>query len=160
MADRLRYRHGAQKLVKVAVDSATVIEAGDLVFLDTDDAKPVSSFAWDSNLATTQASVAAKFLGVAQEPSASGETDEISVDISPDSVYEFQAASGTYEIGDPVGPDHDGSETLLDQTVESAVAASSIGRVMRRETATTTKVLVSFASAYHVGANNVNNELG
>ena len=40
MANNLRHRHGPQLLVKAAVDSATVIEVGDMVWLDTDDVKP------------------------------------------------------------------------------------------------------------------------
>ena len=42
MANQLRYRSGPVELRKVRVDAGTVIEAGDLVFLDTDDAKPAT----------------------------------------------------------------------------------------------------------------------
>lgn len=159
MSDRLRYRKGQVALRKVAVDSATVIEAGDMVWLDTDDAKPASDYTWSSDLATTQAGFAAKFLGIAQEPSAAGETDDILVDVSPDSVYEFQCASATHVVGAPMGPDLVGSETLGDQTLEAAVATSAVARCAET-TGTATKVLATFASAYHTGSGNVNANVG
>lgn len=86
MANQLRYRHGDVQLRRLRVDSATVIEAGDLVWLDSDDVKPASDFTWDTNLATTQAAFAAAFVGVAHTPSAAGETDDVAVDVSPHSV--------------------------------------------------------------------------
>lgn len=55
----------------------TVIEVGDLVYLDGDDAKPASSFPWTTNLATTQENFAEKFLGVAHQSSAEGEIENI-----------------------------------------------------------------------------------
>jgi len=161
MADNLRHRHGPQLLVKCPVDSSTVIEVGDLVWLDTDDVKPATSFTWNTDLATTQAAFAVNFLGVAQEASASGQTDEISIDISPLAVYEMDAASATYEIGDPVGPDQTGSgssATLMDQQLEAAVAASAIARVVKRRATAGASVEVIFASAYF--ADNTNGELG
>ena len=161
MANNLRHRHGPQLLIKCAVDSATVIEVGDLVWLDTDDVKPATSFTWDTNLATTQAAFAATFLGVAQEASASGSTGEISVDVSPLAVYELDAASSTYEIGDPLGPDQTGSgssATMMDQQLESAVPASAVARCVKRRATAGTSVEVIFASAYF--ADNTNGELG
>ena len=54
MSNKLRFRSGQVELHKVRVDSGTVIEAGDLVWLDTNDAKPAKDFAWTTDLATTQ----------------------------------------------------------------------------------------------------------
>ena len=98
MANKLRFRSGQVELRRVRVDSGTVIEAGDLVYLDTDDVKPASDFPWDTNLATTQAAFAAVFLGVAHTASADGETDDVSVDVSPHSVYEFDVASAKVNL--------------------------------------------------------------
>jgi len=55
MSNRLRFRSGQVELHKVRVDSDTELEAGDLVWLDTDDVKPASAFTWTTDLATTQA---------------------------------------------------------------------------------------------------------
>jgi hypothetical protein len=156
--NHLRFRSGQVTLRKVRVDSATVIEAGDLVWLDTDDAKPASAFTWDTNLATTQAAFAAKFLGVAHQPSKSGDTAPISVDVSPHSVYEFDVASASYEVGQPLGPDANG-EALMDQQLEAAVAASAIARAAEYS-GTTTSLRVTLASAYSTGSGNANAHVG
>jgi hypothetical protein len=156
--NKLRFRSGQVHLRKVRVDSATVIEAGDLVWFDTDDAKPASAFAWTTNLATTQGNFAAKFLGVAHQQSKDGDTDPISVDVSPHSVYEFDVASAAYEVGQPLGPDENTSK-LMNQQLESAIATSAIARAA--EYAPTTSTLrVTLASAYATGSSNVNASIG
>lgn len=168
MANTYSYRYGQRELVKGAVDSAIVVEIGDMVFLNTDDVRPATSFTWDdgaggslSDLDGTQALFAAQFLGVAAEASASGQTDPISVDISPLSVYEFSVASATYEIGGTLAPDKTvGADTLQDQQLEAADQNSSIAMAKRRHTSATTKLHVSFASAYNPAANNANSALG
>lgn len=157
--NRLRFRSGQVNLVRVPVDSATIIEAGDLVWLDSGQAKPASDFTWTVNLATTQALFAAAFLGIAQEPSPEGESTPISVDISPSSVYEFDAASASYALGATLGPD-ESSSTLMDQQLEAATAVNSIARTVEKSDGTVTKVRVSFASAYHTGSSNVNASIG
>jgi hypothetical protein len=119
MSNQLRLRSGQVQLHKLRVDSGTIIEAGDLVFLDTDDVKPASDFAWDTDLETTQASFAGVFLGVAHQQSADGDTDDVSIDLSPFSVYEFDVNSATYEAGDSLGPDEN-SSALMNQQLEAA----------------------------------------
>ncbi len=42
MADSLRWRYGETNPIVLPVDSATVIEIGDLVYLETDDVRPAS----------------------------------------------------------------------------------------------------------------------
>lgn len=157
--NRLRFRSGQVQLVRVAVDAATVIEAGDLVWLDSGEAKPAADFEWTTNLATTQAAFAAAFLGVAQEPSPDGESSPISVDVSPSSVYEFVTATASYDLGAPLGPD-EASSTLMNQQLEAAVAASAIARAAEASTSSTSRLRVTFASAFHSGSSNVNAALG
>ncbi|WP_437227457.1 hypothetical protein SH661x_000359 [Planctomicrobium sp. SH661] len=157
--NKLRFRSGQVHLRKVRVDSETVIEAGDLVWLDTDDAKPASSFTWTTNLATTQGNFAAKFLGVAHQPSAAGETAAISVDVSPDSVYEFDVASATYELGTPLGPD-EGSSSLQNKQLETCIATSAIARASEFTTSSSSTLRVTFASAFHTASANANASIG
>lgn len=157
--NKLRFRSGQVHLRKVRVDSATVIEAGDLVWLDTDDAKPASQFTWTTNLATTQGNFAAKFLGVAHQPSAAGETSPISVDVSPDSVYEFDVACASYELGTPLGPD-ESSSTLMNQKLETAVATSAIARSAEFTASSVGTLRVTLASAFHTSTANVNASIG
>jgi len=160
MANRLRFRSGQVELHRLRVDSGTVIEAGDLVYLDTDDVKPASSFPWNTDLATTQGEFAAVFLGVAHQPSADGETDDISVDLSPQAVYEFDVNAATYEVGDILGPDENAS-TLMDQQLEAvAGAAQGIARAAEYKASSASQLRVRLASAYHTASANTNAVIG
>ncbi|MGA7700475.1 MAG: hypothetical protein WCB27_12760 [Thermoguttaceae bacterium] len=100
MSDKMRWRYGDTNPVVAAVDSGTVIEIGDLVLLNTDDARPASMQAVQGTKAATQAAFAAIFLGVAMQRSRSGETAPIRV--ATTGVFEFDCASGTFELGDMV----------------------------------------------------------
>lgn len=156
----MRFRSGQVELHRLRVDSATGIEAGDLVYLDGDDVKPASAFAWDTNLATTQGAFAAVFLGIAQQSSRAGETADISVDLSPLSVYEFDVDPSTFEVGNLLGPDN-ASDALVDQQLmKVGTAAAAIARAAEYRATTSATLRVQFASAFHVGSANVNAALG
>ena len=158
--NRLRFRSGQVELRRVRVDSATVIEAGDLVWLDTDDAKPASDFAWTTDLATTQGNFAAKYLGVAHQQSRDGDTDPISVDVGSHSVYEFDCDSAAYEVGDLLGPD-EATSTLMNQQLEAVgSAAAAIARASEFTTGAQSTLRVTLASAYAAGSANVNAQVG
>ena len=132
MANRLRFRSGQVQLHRLRVDGGTVLEAGDLVYLDADDVKPAKDFPWTTDLATTQGAFAAVFLGVCHQQSADGDTDDVSVDLSPLSVYEFDVNADVYEVGDALGPDEQAS-ALMNQQLE-AVATGHWGSRGRRST--------------------------
>ena len=157
--NRLRFRSGQVEMRKVRVDAGTLIEAGDLVWLDGDDAKPASDFAWTSDLATTQAAFAAKFLGVSHQQSAAGDTEPVSVDVGPHSIYEFDVNSAAYEIGAPLGPDEQ-SSALMNQQLEAAAAGSAIALAAEFTSGAQGTLRVSLASAYATGSANVNAALG
>ncbi len=72
MSDKMRWRYGDTNPVVAAVDAATVIEIGDLVYQDTDDAKPASSQADQGTETANQELFADKFLGVAMQRSRVG----------------------------------------------------------------------------------------
>ena len=77
MTDKMRWRYGDTNPVIAAVDSTTVIEIGDLVYLDTDDAKPASSQTDQGTETDNQTLFADNFLGVAMQRSRSGDADPI-----------------------------------------------------------------------------------
>ena len=79
MSDRLRWRYGDTNPVVAAVDPSTVIEIGDLVYLDADDVKPASAQADQGTETDNQALFADNFLGVAMQRSRLGDTDAIRV---------------------------------------------------------------------------------
>ena len=151
MSDQMRWRYGDTNPVVAAVDSATVIEIGDLLWLDTDDAKPASDQADGGSEEANQGTFADKFLGVAMQRSGDGDTDPVRV--ATTGVFEFDCPSGTFELGDLIGVDENAAgDALLNQQV-AAVAGSqyAIGRVAKREASATSSVLVEIRSTVMTG---------
>lgn len=159
MANRVRVRSGQVQLCKVRVLAATVIEAGDLVYLDGNTVKPASAFAWNTNLGTTQTSFADVFLGVSHQPSAEGETSDLSIDLSPLAVYEFDVAAGAYEVGDDLGPDENSSALMSQQLEGVTTGTRAIARAVEYRTAANT-LRVCLASAFFAGSGNRAGEVG
>ena len=160
MSHKLRFRSGQVQLQKVAVASATVITAGDLVYLDTNEAKPASAFAWTTDLATTQAGFADVFLGVAHESSAAGETADISVDVSPLSIYEWDVAAAAFELGDKLGPNAASDELVNTELIKVTSDTCAVARAAEHLPNGSTKLRVMFASAYHTASANRNAAVG
>src|SRR4030042_729502 len=114
MANTMRWRYGDTCPVMLPVDSATVIEIGDLVYLDTDDAKPASAQADQGSESANQELFHDKLAGVAMQASASGDTQPVRVATA--GVFEFDCASATFEVGALVGADENaGGNALEDQ---------------------------------------------
>jgi hypothetical protein len=140
-----RHRSGDPQHIEAAVDSATVIGIGDLLWLDTDDAKPAADKAWDTNIATTQEAFHDVFLGLALEQSRAGDTAPISV--ATGGLVEFDCAAATFELGALVGPAKQTGNAIESQKVVSVATANlAIGRVAKRYASNTTKVLVEIIS--------------
>ncbi|CAB4162301.1 hypothetical protein UFOVP785_26 [uncultured Caudovirales phage] len=157
---RAVYRSGQRVLRSCPVASATVIAIGDGVYFNSGEVKPNADYTWDTNLATTQGTHAAAFWGIAVTPSAAGETTNVQVDVSPESVYEVDMASATIDIGTAVGFAKASGNALENQKVVAATATSCIGRAASDHQSATTRVRVTFASAYHTASANVNANVG
>ncbi len=143
MADVMRWRYGDTNPVTVPVDSATVIEIGDLVYLEVDDGRPASSQADLGTEAQNQEGFHDKFLGVAMQASRNGDIAPIRVATS--GVFEFITASTTYELGNLIGLV--GATTLADQDVKQVATENlAIGRVAKRLNPAGTSVLVDVVS--------------
>jgi hypothetical protein len=142
MADVFRLRHDDVNKFLGAVDSATVIEVGDLLYLDGDDVKPASSQADQLSEEANQALFASKFAGVAMQASDGGDTAPIRV--AADGIFEFPCPSGTWEVGDLVGASENaGGNALEDQQVEAVSRPElALGYVARREPVSVSKVKV------------------
>ena len=154
MSDKMRWRYGDTNPVMAAVDSATVIEIGDLIYLDTDDGKPASSQADQGTKVANQQLFAEKFLGVAMQRSRAGDTDPIRV--ATTGVFEFDCTSGTFELGQHVGlEENSGGDALLNQQV--AVVSGSqygIGRAAKRASSAAASVLIDICSTIMSGGIN------
>ncbi len=149
MSDKMRWRYGDTNPVVAAVDSATVIEIGDLIYQDTDDAKPAAHVGMSNNKPeVAQEGFAHLFLGVAMQRSHSGDTDPIRV--STTGVFEFDCPLGTYELGQRMAiADGHGGELFNQRVLRSNPCA--IGRVAKRVTLLATSVLVDIRSTVMTG---------
>ena len=113
MSDILRWRYGETNPVVLPVESATVIEIGDLVYLETDDAKPASSLADQGTEAQNQEAFHDKFAGVAMQRSRAGDTTPIRV--ATRGVFEFPCPSATFEVGALIGASDNGGGNGLER---------------------------------------------
>jgi hypothetical protein len=151
MSDTLRWRYGDTSPVVLPVDSATEIEIGDLVYLDTDDAKPAGSLADAGTEAANQEAFHDAFAGVAMQRSRAGDTDPIRV--ATRGVFEFPCASATLEVGALIGTSENGAgDALEDQQVEGVATANlAIGRCAKRVNPAATTVLVDIVATISHG---------
>ena len=154
MSDNMRWRYGDTTPIEIAVDSAVVIEIGDLVALDAaigtgDAAIPASDQTW-VGLSATQDAFHDVFLGVAMQRSRAGDTATIRV--ATTGVFEFVCASATWLVGDLVGPDDNATPDALEN--QQVIKATNIGRAIARcvkAAATVTTVLVAIESVAMTG---------
>lgn len=146
MANTMRWRYGDTNPVVLPVDSATVIEIGDLVYLDTDDAKPASAQADQLTEAANQEQFHDNFAGVAMQSSRSGDTD--SVRVATTGVFEYDCVSTPFEVGDLIGVDEATSGTELEDQMAALVATANlaVGRCAKRLSPASTRVLVDIVS--------------
>jgi hypothetical protein len=151
MSDKMRWRYGDTSPVVAAVDAATVMEIGDLVYLESDDVRPASSQNDLGSKPNNQEMFAHKFLGVAMQRSLAGETSPVRV--ATRGVFEFVCPSSQFELGDFVGVDENAAGDALSNQQLLKVTASryAIGRVARREVVNTTSVLVDICSTVMCG---------
>jgi len=167
MSDKMRWQHGGTNPVGAAVDPETVIEIGDLLFQDVDDAKPASMIrdhlgpaeAIGATLTPQelQKSFASNFLGVAMERSRDGDT--AAVHVATTGVFEFDCPSGISELGDLMavctrsalfGPTSE--PQLINQAVTyTRESKFAIGRVAKRKASATTSVLIDIRSTVMTG---------
>ncbi len=156
MSDVMRWRYGETNPIVLPVDSATVIEIGDLVYLDTDDAKPAAAQADQGTEAGNQALFHNKFAGVAMQRSRAGDTDPIRV--ATTGVFEFVAPSTTREVGALLGVDEHASGTALENQKIDVVAGAhlAIGRCAKRVNPADTRVLVDIVSTVMYGGPQAN----
>ncbi len=143
MANTMRWRYGETNPVVLPVASETVIEIGDLVYMDGT-LKPAGGGTYGASLAAAQEWLHDRFAGVAMQQSRAGDTAEIRV--ATTGVFEFPCASATFDVGARLGVDDNvGGTALLDQQViaVSIVAPQlSIGYCAKRVNPAATSVLV------------------
>lgn len=130
--------------VKATIATAKAIDSGDLVGMSAGTLVRAEDQAWDTDLATTQAAFVALFLGASmQTKDAStarirGNSEDNTIMVAAGGVWEYDAASATFEVGGLVGPAKDtGNALLSDKVVTVSTEAAAIGRVVERGTSIT-----------------------
>jgi len=151
VSNTMRWRYGDTAPVMLPVDSATVIEIGDLLYLDVDDAKPASAQADQGTEAANQELFHDNFVGVAMQASPSGNTQPIRVATA--GVFEFDCLSATFEVGALLGSDENAGGTALEdqQIVSVATPNLAMGRCAKRVNPAATRVLVDVVSTVQKG---------
>jgi hypothetical protein len=151
MSDKMRWRYGDTNPVVAAVDTATVIEIGDLLYQEIDDVRPAAAQADMGSEGSNQEVFAHQFLGVAMQRSRTGETGPVRV--ATTGVFEFDCPSGAFELGDLAGVDENAAgDALLNQQVAKVDQSRyAIGRVAKRQTVAGTSVLVDIRSTVMTG---------
>jgi hypothetical protein len=151
VANTMRWRYGDTSPVMLPVDATTVIEIGDLVYLETDDARPSSAAADAGTEAANQEAFHDKFAGIAMQASRNGDTQPIRVATA--GVFEFDCLSGTYEVGKLIGADENAGGTALEKQLVTPVATANlaIGRCAKRVSPAATRVLVDIVSTMQRG---------
>lgn len=147
MSDKKRWRYGDTNAVMAAVDPSTVIEIGDLLWQDVDDAKPASALLITGGESRAER-FAAKFLGVAMQRSRNGETAPVRV--ATTGRFDFDCRLGSFQLGDLVGvPVNDTGKLQNQAVVKVSSSRHAIGRVAKREAGAT--VLVEVRSTVMTG---------
>lgn len=146
MSDNMRWRYGDTSPVVMAVGADTIIEIGDLVYLDNGQVKPASAAEDLESESANQAFLHDGFVGVAMQRSRAGDTKPIRVATS--GVFEFACAALTFEVGDLIGGKEAAGGTQLEDQVVAKVDATNlaIGRCVRQAPTATTRVLVDIVS--------------
>ena len=152
MSDRMRWRYGDTNPVVAAVDAATVIEIGDLVYQDTDDAKPASAQTDQGSEATNQATAGRQVPGRGDAAEPLGRHRRRSA-WPPPASSSSTAPAARSNSERLVGADENAAgNALLNQQVDAvASAARAIGRVAKRVASASTSVLVDIRSTVMTG---------
>ncbi len=149
MADKMRWKYGDTNPIVHNVDSGQVIEIGDAVWQNTDDARAADEIS-SGSLINMQEAFVDKFLGVAMQRSKSGETNPIRV--ATTGTFEFICASTTFTEGDKVGMSGVSGSALVNQTVIAvATTYAAMGKVKKAYATATTVVLVQIQSTIFTG---------
>ena len=157
MSDNMRWRYGDTNPVVAAVNAAEVIEIGDVLWQDTNNAKPAAEKAWVNSLSETQDALSAKFLGVAMQRHRAVDA-AAQMRVATTGVFEFTCAASAFtagstgELGCLVGPAKASGNTLENQKVVPVTdAARAIGRLAKPALTTDTTVLVEITSVVLYG---------
>lgn len=151
MANTMRWRYGDTNPVMLPVASGVGVEIGDLVYLDTGEAKPASAQPNQGSSTLNLDAFHDNFVGVAMQASPVGQAS--STRIATSGVFEFDCDSSTNELGNPLSVATNlAGDQLIDQKVADAATLSiAIGRCAKQTSVASTRVLVDIVSTVMKG---------
>ncbi len=134
MANVNRYRRGPRTLVQVPVESATEIDKGELVCISSGYGVLPSTLtneaAGHATAAAAKNAVANALIGVAETATASGETEDILVDVSLEAIYEFdQTTAADISFGDLIEIDAASTAEASFTAVDTTIVAGSTDQI-------------------------------
>lgn len=148
MADRHLTNWPVADQIEVEAAPETLVEIGDLMFLDTDEDPPVAKPASSQDDALTEAAnqslFATRFLGISNSKRLASDLVAGPVRIITNRIFELPCVNDDYEVGDFIGAvEADGGEALENQLVTLVDdQEAAIGIVMQRASGTMVKALV------------------
>lgn len=149
MANTMRWRYGDTNPVTLPVATATDVEIGDLIYMDTGvgEAVPAGSVPDQGSSVLNLQGFQDGFVGVAMQASPAG--DATTIRIATSGVFEMDCDSATWQLGEEISSAVNGAgDQLFDQKVDSAPSLSTaIGRCAKQATTASTRVLVDIVSS-------------
>ncbi len=146
MPNTMRWRYGETNPVMLPVLAGTVIEIGDLLYLEGGNVKPASSQTDQGTLAANQETFHDNFIGVAMQCTTGASAETIRVATS--GVFELACLPATFGVGDLIGSTEDGTGGALESQIVIGVATEdlALGRCVKLTAPSSEKVLVDIVS--------------
>lgn len=104
----------AEQIQTFVANQGLAISIGDLMYQETDDARPASSQTDQLSETLNQALFASKFVGVANSSRTGSESAAGVVRVQTDGLFLATVVSSTFEIGDLLGADEQSNGTALE----------------------------------------------
>lgn len=148
-----RFRRGTIETTYLKSPASTMINVGDLIFLNTDTAAIASAVTWDTNLATTQGDAAPVFVGVALDNKLASDPTTRNILIATKGVFEYPCAAlgAAHQVGERVACAGDGTHNLRDQLLALA-STNFIGSLAEVAPNGATSMVVYLQSCVEFGA--------
>lgn len=133
---------GPLLMAQFSFDGSIAVNKYDLLFLDTDDVKPMAEYSVGANEAADQAAIAPIFAGLSGEyREATDEATSTAFSVITDLIVDIDCVSATFEHGDKVTVTRDGGASVVSAKVKkTSTKEDAIGYVVGRYASATTRV--------------------
>ncbi len=149
---QMRYTgRGPFKTLNAPTPASTMINTGDLLWLNSGVATPANAFTWSTNLAGTQPGFRLLFLGIANEDKSALDTSTRSIQVITDGLFAYPctALGGALNIGNFIGPDKDpNNNSLADQLIASVATYDLSVGTLWEQAATGATSLIVYVQSY------------